>query len=153
MEYLKQHHTCIARQNKQYLHSIAAKVKTIQAWAVTNYHPNDFETGMVSAFTKELPASKHYSHRIRKEIKSESVKNQYETDTKFALRLKLLPALGFIPAANVIDVFRILCVKNMLPYDAPSIQNYFMVTLIGRLQRRQHPPSPRFPHDTYVLLL
>ena len=77
------------------------------------------------------------------------MKSQYENNAEFALKMRLLPALAFVPTADVVNAFEIIVDENMLPEDAQPIVDYFEDTWIGRRQTRQHRRRPRFPHNMW----
>nr|CAI5821208.1 unnamed protein product [Callosobruchus analis] len=115
----------------------------------------DFETALVQACVEEFPASKHrgcffhFSQCILRKIQTEGLIKKYETEPEFALKMKFLSALAFVPTTDVVEAFEILCDENMLPEDAQPILDYFEDTWIGRPQRRQHRRSPRFSHSMW----
>ncbi|GJQ76539.1 hypothetical protein Trydic_g2242 [Trypoxylus dichotomus] len=63
-----------------------------------------FESGMITAFAEEFPASED-----RGKHQSESLKDQYEIDAEFILKLKL----ALVPTTNLVET---LCEGNMLIY-------------------------------------
>nr|CAI5828080.1 unnamed protein product [Callosobruchus analis] len=86
---------------------------------------------------------------ILRKIQTEGLIKKYETEPEFALKMKFLSALAFVPTTDVVEAFEILCDENMLPEDAQPILDYFEDTWIGRPQRRQHRRSPRFSHSMW----
>ncbi|KAG7178089.1 hypothetical protein Hamer_G003854 [Homarus americanus] len=75
-------------------------------------------------------------------VQSEELPGQYQVDADFALNIRMLPALAFIPHGEVVDAFNTLQ-ENMQPKANPVIE-YFEDTYIGR-QRRHNRRAPRFP--------
>lgn len=114
----------------------------------------DFETGMISAITEEFPQSRHrgcffhFSQCINRKIQSEGLKQRYETDADFALKMRLLAAIAFVPTADVVRAFEMLCDENILPPEAQPVMDYFEDTWIGRPHRRRRRP-PLFSHDMW----
>nr|CAI5844980.1 unnamed protein product [Callosobruchus analis] len=86
---------------------------------------------------------------ILRKIQTEGLIKKYETEPEFALKMKFLSALAFVPTTDVVEAFEIVCDENMLPEDAQPILDYFEDTWIGRPQRRQHRRSPRFSHSMW----
>lgn len=60
----------------------------------------------------------HFSQCIFRRIQSDGLKRRYETD--FALKLRLLSALAFVPTADVVEAFETICEQNVLPAEAHS---------------------------------
>ncbi|XP_068205281.1 uncharacterized protein [Palaemon carinicauda] len=71
----------------------------------------DFEKAMMKACLKEFPNTEqngcffHFSQCIFRAIQNNGLKRKYETETSFALQMRMLPALAFVPVGSVIDAF------------------------------------------------
>lgn len=111
----------------------------------------DFELAMMNAVSAAFPQTRqrgcffHFSQCFFRHVQSEGLQRRYEAEPEFALTMRLLPALAFVPAANVVDIFEQLCEDNVIPQEAQGVLDYFEDTWIGRPQRRHRRP-PRFPH-------
>lgn len=88
----------------------------------------------------------HFSQCILGRIQSDGLKRRYETD--FALKLRLLSALAFVPTADVVEAFETICEQNVLPAEAQSVFDYYEDTWIGRPQRGRR-RLPLFSHDLW----
>lgn len=84
----------------------------------------------------------HLSQNIYRKVQSEGLQGKYQTDVNFALKIRMLPALAFIPSDEVVDAFETL--QNTMPPEADPITDYFEDTYIGRTRRRNR-RAPRFP--------
>lgn len=67
-------------------------------------------------------------------------------DAEFAIKIKLLIALTFVPPKNLVETFEFLCENNLLPEEAHPVLDYFEDTWIGQLQLYRRRRLPRFPH-------
>lgn len=110
----------------------------------------DFESAVINVVHDVYPETRHrgcFFHlcqAIFRHIQSNGLKNRYEIDADFALKMKMLPALAFVPEEHVIQYFEVLCDENVFPEEAQPIIDYFEDTWIGRPNRRHRRP-PRFP--------
>ncbi|XP_076061274.1 uncharacterized protein LOC143037049 [Oratosquilla oratoria] len=70
---------------------------------------------------------------------------QYQSDSDFALHLKMLPALAFVPTDSVICVFEEP--SKAMPADSQPVMDYFEDIYIGRpqLRRRRRPATSPIP--------
>ncbi|KAK4883331.1 hypothetical protein RN001_006650 [Aquatica leii] len=74
---------------------------------------------------------------------------EYKTDADFALNLRLLSAIAFVPVESIVDASERLCDKNILPPEAQPVVDYFENTWIRRPHRRQHRRAPQFSHQMW----
>ena len=88
----------------------------------------------------------HFSQCIMQSIQSNNLKRRYESDAEFALSLRMLSALAFVPAHSVIEAFEELCDSNIIPPEAQPVVDYMEDTWIGRPDRRLVRRPPQFPH-------
>ncbi|XP_066948591.1 uncharacterized protein [Macrobrachium rosenbergii] len=82
-------------------------------------------------------------------IQSNGLKQRYETDADFALSLKMLSALAFVPVHAVIGAFEELCDSDAIPLEAQPVVDYMEDTWIGRPDRRLVRRPPQFPHKMW----
>ena len=85
----------------------------------------------------------HLSWNIWKHIQSAGLQDRYKEDPEFALHLRILVALAFVPENNVIQFFKQLCgnVQQVYSDDYEEILNYFENHYISRF-RRNAPGRP-----------
>lgn len=62
--------------------------------------------------------------------------------------IRLIPAVAFVPPANVIDGFETLIGNEKFLNEAMVIANYFESTHVGRRQRRCR-QTPAFPIELW----
>jgi len=108
----------------------------------------DFEMSAINSFSKNLPQSNHrgcffhFSQCIWRKIQKpecQEIHNSYILNSNFALMIKMLPALTFVPSQNVTTAFEelmddIFFVDNQVVLQA--LTEHFEDTWIGRPQRR-----------------
>ena len=89
------------------------------------------------------PAPPATTPMIYVKIQSAGFTNQYIENVGFALLMKMLPRLAFVPESQVIHYFNLL--MEEFPTFAIEIAEYFEDTYIGRLlpnHTRRKPPFP-----------
>lgn len=115
----------------------------------------DFETSMISAIEAEFPEVRtrgcffHFGKCVYRSIQSNGLQRRYETDADFALNIRHLSALAFVPVDYLVESFDILCDNNVFPPEAQPVLDYFEDTWIGRPDRRQRRRAPRFSHNMW----
>ena len=115
----------------------------------------DFERAMMNACSKEFLNTElngcffHFSQCIFRAIQANGLKQRYETDASFALRMKMLPALAFVPVPTVTEAFDLLCDNDIFPHEAQDVVDYFEDTWIGRPNRRNGRRPPIFRHGIW----
>ena len=95
----------------------------------------DFERAAINAFEEEFLAVLSgcffpFSQNIYRKIQSLELTNQYMEDPGFALYMRMLPSLAFVPENEVCDSFLIL--MGEFPQDALEVAEYFETTYLGR---------------------
>ena len=85
----------------------------------------------------------HLSQNIYRKIQSAGLTNQYIEDPNFAVQIKMLPSLAFVPEDKVIQSFTALMVE--FPTTAIEIAEYFEDTYIGRILPNNTRRIPQFP--------
>ena len=98
----------------------------------------DFEKAAINAFEEKFLSVVsgcffHLSQNIYRKIQSAGLTNQYIEDSNFALQIKMLASLAFVPEDKVIQSFTALMVE--FPTTAIEIAAYFEETYIGRILR------------------
>lgn len=123
------------------------------------YHPitfmTDFEQAMIKAYEKEYPLTVHtgcffhFTQCIWRHIQSFGLKQRYENDADFALKMRMLAALAFVPQEDVQNAFEALCRDGIFSEEMFPVVDYFEDTWIGRpnniIARRQ----PVFSHQLW----
>ena len=108
----------------------------------------DFEKASINAFEEKFLSVVsgcffHLSQNIYRKIQSAGLTNQYIEDPNFALQIKMLPSLAFVPEDKVIQSFTALMVE--FPTTAIEIADYFEDTYIGRILPNNTRRIPQFP--------
>ena len=100
----------------------------------------DFEQAMINSVHQVLPntpvkgCSYHFSQNVYINIQEQ----WYQEDIDFALKLRIIPALAFVPPQDVIAAFEELC--DELPAESQPVVDYFEDTYISRPQQWGRPP-------------
>jgi len=112
----------------------------------------DFELAAVNAAANIFPNSDingcffHLTSNVWKKIQSLGMQNQYNNDAEFALHMRMIPALAFVPSDEVIGTFERLCdqIRNNYADAADGLIDYFEDTYIGRFRRNAPRAQPMF---------
>lgn len=130
--------------------------KCIQELLILNYELNpktimiDFEKGAINAFKNAFPHTCikgcffHFNQSVYRKVQEFGLKRRYDTDSAFALKLRLLCALAFIPVEEAVMVFEELIDAKIIPEEANEVVDYFEDTWIGRPDRRNGRRPPLF---------
>lgn len=132
----------------------------------------DFETGAINAFKSVYPIAKihgcffHLGQSLWRKIQNIGLAQRYSSDAEFALHVRELLALAFVPAADIPNAFSILCSSDFWKVDeedeySPMLQEllaYFESTYIGIETRTQatrgqamFPPELWSVHEITIL--
>lgn len=123
---------------------------------IPNAHPTsflvDFEISATNAIRMvfeydELTVSGcffHLNENVRKHMQQIGLQRRYQNDPEFALLLRHIPALAFVPIQHLIEAFETL--EEVIPDEMLPLLDYFERTYIGRRlrARRRDPP---YSHD------
>ena len=85
----------------------------------------------------------HLSQNLYRQIQSKGLTTKYMEEEEFAVQMRMLAALAFVPECDVTDCFVILMAQ--FPPIAVEIAEYFEINYIGRRlpdQSRRTPPYP-----------
>ena len=113
----------------------------------------DFEQAFISAFKDIFPNAKingcffHFCQCVWRKIQSLGLQKMYSENSTFALQVKQLCALAFVPVHDVVYAFEELIESEYYIENKSLFQpilNYFEDTWIGRPVRRKR-RSPIFP--------
>ena len=83
----------------------------------------DFETATVKAFQHEFVGIQHrgffhFCQCIYRSIQSKGLQHQYENDSYFALQMRHLVCLAFVPTKDVVKAFKDLIDRIDFPSEA-----------------------------------
>lgn len=112
----------------------------------------NFELSSVDAFKHNFPASKpkgcfcNFCESLWRNIQFNGLQHRYENDKEFAMQLRMVAALAFVPVSDVVSSFEQLA--DSLPENAQPFLDHFEDTWIGRPNRHGRRP-PRFPHNLW----
>jgi len=102
----------------------------------------DLESATVNAFHQQYTTTTqrgcffHFMQCLYRCIQAHGLQQKYAaTDADFALTMRMLSALAFVPVSGVIAAFNTLCDIGLFPDDAQSVLDYFEDAWIGRPQR------------------
>ena len=121
-----------------------------------NAHPTsflvDFEMSAINAIRMvfeyaDLTVSGcffHLNENVRKHMQQIGLQRRYQNDPEFAVLLRHIPALAFVPIQHLIEAFETL--EEVMPDEMLPLLDYFERTYIGRRlrTRRRDPP---YSHD------
>lgn len=108
----------------------------------------DFEVAAMNAFEEAFPTAAlhgclfHMSQNVYKHVQEHGLRNLYSENPEFALKIRMLPALSFVPVRAVHNYFDQLVAT--MPDEAQPIFDYFEDTYVGR-ERRNRAREGRFP--------
>ena len=72
----------------------------------------------------------HLAQNVYRQVQSHGLAEEYQRNAEFALEVRMIPALAFVPTADVIASFELL--DDELSDEAQPILQYFEGTYIGR---------------------
>jgi len=110
----------------------------------------DFEAGAINAFKEKYPAASvrgcffHLCQNVFRHVQSYGLQQRYAEDLEFALEIRKLTALAFVPEADVIERFELLEQSDSFPQEADAVLDYFEDYYIGRRRHGQR-RTPMFP--------
>jgi hypothetical protein len=103
---------------------------------------SDFEIAARQAVVKVYPQVEmagcffHLGQSVWRKVQAGGLQQQYSNDAELSLRIRMLPALSFVPPGDVENAFEALAAADFFPQEATSVLDYFEDTYIGRPQRR-----------------
>ena len=122
-----------------------------------NYILVDFEKSAINAINNVNPNVEtkgwfyHLSANIWKHVQSLGMQDRYNDEQEFALHLRMISAVAFLPPNDVINGFDDLCVeiRNLYNGDVDDLLEYFEDTYIGRFRRNAPRRPPMFSIDLW----
>ncbi len=130
----------LSHKDEQSYASMLAKVRELCPGMEPGIILTDFERGALNAYKEYFPNSQqkccffHLSQNFQKKLGEEGLKVRYENDSDFALSLRMVPSLAFLPPDRVEAGFEALEDFFEEDEDAHKIQAvlaYFEDTYIG----------------------
>lgn len=113
----------------------------------------DFEKAAMNAINYEFPETEvkgcffHFSLCIWRQIQFAGLQTRYKDDVTFALQVRKLPSLAYVPENEVINAYNNLLETTYFTENdelLSPILNYFEETWIGCMDRRQKRRAPKF---------
>ena len=80
---------------------------------------------------------------IYRKVQTEGLAVNYREDNEFALKIKMLPSLSFVPEMDVIDSFNLL--MQDFPQSAMILRKYIKDNYIGKRRPNGSRRIPTFP--------
>lgn len=123
------------------------------------YIISDFEIGAINAIVKFLPDSTvhgcffHLCQSVWRHIQSVGLQERYVSDAQFAVNVRQLLALAFVPPEDIVRFFNDMCATEFWmekddDEDSMKLQkvlHYFECTYIGELTRLGKRRTVQFP--------
>jgi len=109
----------------------------------------DYEKAALNAANAVFPDAEqqgclyHLAQCVYRRVQASGLQERYATDVDLSLSVRMLPALAFVPSADVLESFELL--QDQLPEELQLVTDYFEDTFIGRPGRRNR-RGPTFVH-------
>ncbi|KAK9695157.1 hypothetical protein QE152_g33060 [Popillia japonica] len=116
------------------------KIKDLCPTAATSTIMINFERATVNAIRQS----------VYRQVQISGLKEQYDNDTDFALKIRFLNALAFILLKPVVEAFEELCSNDVFRHKAQNVVDYFKDAWIGCPERRSRRRRPSiFNHSMW----
>ena len=115
---------------------------------------SDYEKGLRNAVQCKFPNATirgclfHFNQCIYRAIQNDGLKKRYDSDADFALNIRHLSALAFVPPADVTATFEFLENTNHFLPEAQPVVEYFEDVWVGRPRRTLRKP-PQYDHASW----
>uniref|UniRef100_A0A6P7GX96 Uncharacterized protein LOC114343419 n=1 Tax=Diabrotica virgifera virgifera TaxID=50390 RepID=A0A6P7GX96_DIAVI len=118
----------------------------------------DYEIAAINALQQEFPEVRirgcffHFTQCLWRNMQCTGLQQVYTEDANFALHLRQLAALAFVPEVDVVATFGELLDSEFYTQNGNLLTpliNYFEDVWIGRLDRRQQIRPPMFPRNLW----
>ena len=112
----------------------------------------DFEQAAIGALQAAFPQANltgclfYLSQCVYRKVTTEGLATQYAADANISLHMRMLPAIAFVPQADVIAAFE--AVQEDAPDEVLPVMDYFEDNYIGRLHRNRR-RQPKFAHGLW----
>ena len=107
----------------------------------------DFEKAAINAlennFISVINGCFHLSQIVYRKVQVEALSKNYQEDPEFALKIKMLTSLAFVPEMEVVDCFNLL--MQDFPKNAFNLAKYFEDNYIGKKLTNGTRRIPLFP--------
>jgi len=130
------------------------EIKTLKNEINPSTIMTDFERATINAISLSFPNSKnreclfHVKKSIHKHLQQcEGLQQKYANESEFALEMKKLAFLAFVPENDIIAAFEALGKSQYFKENEDLIQSllhYFEDTWIGRIRAKQNRTRPMF---------
>ncbi|QQP58582.1 Uncharacterized protein FKW44_003950 [Caligus rogercresseyi] len=140
----------MASKSEQCYKKLFLKLKELNNSLNPSTIMTDFEKASINAFTTSFPTTEqkgcffHFCQCIFRSIQSSGLKRQYENDIDFALKMRMLAALAFVPPEDVVQSFEVLVANNNYLEESQIVLDYVEDNWIGRPNCHGIRRPPRF---------
>ena len=114
----------------------------------------DFEIAAINAVNESFPGVVingcfyHLAQNVYRKVQSAGLQERYRIDEDFAVSIRMIPALAFVPPQNVVESFETL--QENASNEILPLLDYFEDTYIGRLRNRRNArAAPLFSTDIW----
>ena len=126
---------------------------------MATFQPNvdlDFEMAVMNSVRQAFPRAElhgclfHLTKSMRRQLSEKGLLQRYNAESRFALHVRMIVALAFVPTDNLDDAFDAL--SNQLANELTPILNWLEDNCIGRRgrnNRRSRPPL--FPPEIWSM--
>ena len=132
--------------------SFLQKLKEADATLNPDTLTTDYEVATINALQKVFPDTYMHdclyrlSQCVYRRVQANGLQQSYTTYNELSLQIRMIPALAFVPVADVSSAFELI--QEDLPEELQPILDYFEDTFIGRARRRGR-KEPRFQHSMW----
>ncbi|KAM7304446.1 uncharacterized protein ISCGN_014346 [Ixodes scapularis] len=111
----------------------------------------DFEIAAINAIKAMASSARirgcffHLSQSVYREVCSSGLQSRYNADEEFAVKMRMQPALAFLPISDIPEAFQDLV--EVFPSEATHVADDFEDVYIGRPRRNGHVYS-HLPSDS-----
>ncbi|KAL3885419.1 hypothetical protein ACJMK2_025482 [Sinanodonta woodiana] len=99
--------------------------------------------------TQRIFLSSFFCQCLYRNIQSNGLQHHYENDADFAMQMRHLTSLAFVPAEDVVLAFEELLSRVDFPLESQPVLDYFEDAWIGRPIRGNKHQPPRTPHSMW----
>lgn len=138
---------------------ILAELKRLQPQFNPTDFTIDFEKAAMNAITEQHPLADihgchfHLGQNVWKHVQSVGLQAAYTSDANFALNIRMLIALAFVPEESIVEAFDELVTTDFYSEDSSSphkdaiqlLLGYYQTTYVYRLDRTGNRKDPLFP--------